>query len=297
MSLNDILQMIRIILDFRLVTIGDTNVTVSTIVTMALVVMVSYMLSKIFQRTIARVLAARGSKSGTVGTITGILHYTILIFGFAVALQMAGIDLSTLFAAGAIFAVGIGFAMQAIAESFVAGVILLAERTIKPGDILEIDGLVVRVREMGVRTVVGRTRDGEELIIPNSILMKSTVKNYTLRDSTYRMRVPVGVVYGSDMKVVREVLERVAGEVSQRWGLLESKPVVAMMDFGDNSVRYDVMIWMPDPWEIMRAMSEVHEAVWWALKDAGVTIAFPQLDIHFDPPVVDSVRRLAGSVA
>jgi small-conductance mechanosensitive channel len=70
-----------------------------------------------------------------------------------------------------------------------------------------------------------------------------------------------------------------------------------MADFGDNAVRYDVLIWMPDPWEMRRANSEVHEAIWLALREAGITIAFPQLDVHFDSPVMDSVRRLADNVA
>jgi small-conductance mechanosensitive channel len=297
MSVNELLLSLRNVLELRLFTIGNNEITVSIVIIMLLIVLASYGISKIGQRTVASVIAARGGKAGTIGTVTGFLHYVILIVGFAIALQTAGIDLTTLFAAGAIFAVGLGFAMQSIAESFVAGVILLAERSIKPGDILEVDGRVVRVREMGIRSVVGRTRDGEEMIIPNSILMTSIVKNYTLRDSTYRMRVPVGVVYGSDMARVREVLERVADSVSRRWGVVDSKPLVEMADFGDNAVRYDVLIWMPDPWEMRRANSEVHEAIWLALREAGITIAFPQLDVHFDSPVMDSVRRLADNVA
>jgi small-conductance mechanosensitive channel len=297
MSVNELLLSLRNVLELRLFTIGNNDITVSIVIIMLLIVLASYGISRIGQRTVASVIAARGGKAGTIGTVTGFLHYAILIVGFAIALQTAGIDLTTLFAAGAIFAVGLGFAMQSIAESFVAGVILLAERSIKPGDILEVDGRVVRVRELGIRSVVGRTRDGEEMIIPNSILMTSIVKNYTLRDSTYRMRVPVGVVYGSDMARVREVLERVADSVSRRWGVVDSKPLVEMADFGDNAVRYDVLIWMPDPWEMRRANSEVHEAIWLALREAGITIAFPQLDVHFDSPVMDSVRRLADNVA
>lgn len=297
MSVSDLLQLIRSALDTRLTSIGETDITLATIVTMFMIVAVSYIISRVVQRGAEGVILSRGGRAGTVGTVKGLLHYLILVIGFAIALQTAGIDLTNLFAAGAIFAVGLGFAMQAIAESFVAGVILLAERSIKPNDILEIDGLVVRVREMGIRAVVGRTRDGEELIIPNSLLMKSAVKNYTLRDSSYRMRVPVGVVYGSDMKTVRRVLESVAGDIAGRWGVGQPAPLVTMAEFGDSAVRYDVMIWMPDPWEIRLAMSEVHEAIWWGLKEAGITIAFPQLDVHLDAPVVDSVRRLAGNVA
>jgi potassium-dependent mechanosensitive channel len=118
-----------------------------------------------------------------------------------------GLDLK-LFAAGAVFAVGLGFAMQNIVQNFVSGVILMVERTIKPDDVLEVEGDIVRVQKMRIRATMVRTRNEEELIIPNSTLVQGAVKNYTLTDSRFLLGTVVGVTYGSDMQLVREVLTR-----------------------------------------------------------------------------------------
>ena len=118
--------------------------------------------------------------------------------------------LEALFAAGAVFAIGLGFAMQNIVQNFVSGVILLAERTIKPGDVLQVDGRFVKVRHMGIRSTICRTLDEEEIIVPNATIVQSTVTNYTLQDSLFRLRCTVGVVYGSDMVLVKNTLQRAA---------------------------------------------------------------------------------------
>ena len=184
--------------------------------------------------------------------------------------------------------------MQSIAQNFVAGFILLAERTIKPGDILEVEGRVVRVVSMGIRAIVSRGRDGEELIIPNHILVSSTVKNYTLADAYYRMQVAVGVVYRSDMALVRRTLEETAAEIADRWGVTDPAPLIVMDQFGDNAVQFKVAIWMPNPWKWLPAVNELHEAIWWAFKERNIVIAFPQLDVHFDRELAAGLERLAG---
>jgi small-conductance mechanosensitive channel len=203
----------------------------------------------------------------------------VLLAGVAVALQTIGISLTTVFAAGAVVAVGIGFALQNILQNFVSGVILLAERSIKETDVLEVDGRTIQVEQVGVRATVARTRDDERIIIPNSLLVQSIVANYTLADSFYRVRTSVGVSYGSDMRRVREVLENAAARVADR---AESKePVILLREFADSSVSWEVSVWTSDPWRSPRLKSDLNESVWWALKDAGLTIAFPQLDVHF----------------
>lgn len=139
-----------------------------------------------------------------------LIYYALLMLGLGIALHTIGINMTGLFAAGAVFAVGVGFAMQNIASNFVSGVILLLEGAIKPGDVLEVEDRVVRVREMGMRAAVARTLDDEDLIIPNSALVQSTVKNFTLRDHLYRLKSTVGVVYSSDMAKVEETLVSLA---------------------------------------------------------------------------------------
>jgi potassium-dependent mechanosensitive channel len=117
------------------------------------------------------------------------------------------------------------------------------------------------------------------------------VKNYTLRDALYRLRARVGVTYGSDVRQVRQVLEQTAAAITFRD--LEKEPRILLLGFGNSSVDFEVSVWIEDPWHSQRALSELNEAIWWALKGAGITIAFPQLDLHLDGPVEDSLRRLS----
>jgi potassium efflux system protein len=249
-------------------------------------------LSRIVRKAAERALHRRGGRGADIATFAALLHYLILIGGFGLALDTIGVDLRTLFAAGALFAVGLGFAMQSIVQNFVSGVILLTERSIKPGEVLQVEGKTVKVFQMGIRSSVARTRDGEDLVIPNSVLIQTTVTNYTLRDQAFRVRAQVGVSYGSDMRLVRRILESVAERVNARWTVPDAAPQVIMTGFGSNAVEWEVAIWMNNPWELRPALSALHEEIWWALKQAGVVIAFPQVDVHFDQPVSPAISPM-----
>ena len=293
----EVLGLVRSLLDFRLFEMGESVITVATLLTAGILLGVTIVTARTVSGWVSRALLSRGGKAGVVGTVSTLLRYLILVIGVAIALDTAGINLAALFAAGALFAVGLGFAMQSIAQNFVAGVILLIERSIQPGDLLRVEGQVVRVSEMGIRASVARTRDGEDLVIPNAVLIQTTVNNYTLKDSVFRIRVPVGVTYDSDMAEVKATLHQVAEEVSKTFAVSDRPPQVIMTDFGDNSVNWEVAIWMNDPWSSRVAMSALHEAIWWAFKKQGIVIAFPQLDVHFDPAVTTGLAKAASSAA
>ncbi len=221
----------------------------------------------------------RGVKDpGTIGVATRLVHYAIILLGLGIGLQTVGVDLGALVAAGAFFAVALGFAMQNVAQNFVGGIILLTERVIKPGDVLEVEGRVVRVSRMGLRATVARTRDEEDLIIPNATLVQNTVTNYTLRDPIYRLRATVGVSYDSDMRRVARVLHDAARSLP---GMVEERePRVLLTDFGDSSVNFEISIWSRDPWAARVTLSALNEAIWWALREAKITIPYPQRDVH-----------------
>jgi len=280
--------------DRPLFTLGNNPITLATLILAVLLLAFAVWGSSLMRRGVQRTLVRRGGRADVAGTISGLVYYSTLVMGVGLALWAAGIDLGALFAAGAIFAVGIGFAMQGIAQNFVAGVILVFERTIKPGDLLRVEGQLVKVVEMGIRACIAQTRDGEDLIIPNSVLLQTTVTNFTLRETTYRVRIPVGVTYGSDMSLVQETLFAAAREVMARWCTAEREPVVQLTRFGNSSVDWDVGIWIDDPWELRVASSELHLTVWNACKQAGIVIAFPQLDLHLDRSVTEPLRQLAG---
>jgi small-conductance mechanosensitive channel len=291
MNWEDLLARWVPVFDYPLFRLGNTTVTVATVLTAFLIGVLTLTLSRVVRAWLARVAArSRVEEAGSIAVTARLIHYTVLFIGFGVALHTLGIDLTALFAAGAIFGVIVGFAMQNIASNFVSGLILLVERTIKPGDIVEVDGRVVSIKELGIRSTIARTLNEEDLIIPNSVLVQATVKNYTLRDSLYRIDAPVGVVYGSDMGRVRETLERTANELP--WRSRQVQPVVLMKEFGSSSVDFTVSVWINNPWQLRKLRSDLNEAIWKALKEAGITIAFPQLDVHFDSGIEQSIAAL-----
>lgn len=293
-AFTEFIEAIYGVLNFTLFPVGGQDVTVVTLLIVALMLLASWWISRGLQRAIASGLQARGvTDPGTTAVARRLLHYGVMVVGAVIAIEQVGIDVTALFAAGAIFAAALAFAMQSVAENFVSGVILLVERDIRNGDILEVDGRDVQIIRMGIRTTIARSRNDEDLIIPNAALTQDTVKSYTLGDQVFRIRVGVGVTYDSDMREVRRILEWVGENMEERFKGRE--PVVQLRDFGSSSVEWELSIWSDRPWRAPNTASQLREAIWWRFEEAGIEIAFPQLDLHFDPPVEEAFGRLPRS--
>ncbi|HXK18854.1 MAG TPA: mechanosensitive ion channel domain-containing protein [Polyangiaceae bacterium] len=268
------------VLTEELFRIGDTAVSFVTLGSMALTFVGMLALSWVLRAGLRRALR-KGSieaAGGDLGVADRLIHYGFILVGLTLALHLAGIKLGAVFAAGAVFAVGFGFAMQNIAQNFVSGVILLIERTIKPGDVLEIGTQIVKVMKMSIRATIVRTLDDEDIIVPNSTLVQSNVKNFTLEDNLYRVKVVVGVSYNSDLKLVRDELEQATASV--KWRDQAYPPRVLLLNFGDSAVIYETSAWMHDPFNYRLAASDLRETIWVAFKRAGIVIALPQMDVH-----------------
>lgn len=259
--------------------VGKTTVTIGSLITVLIVILVTIAISRALRKIAERALDKGGAEAKVTGSLASLIHYVVLVVGFGVAIGTLGIDLTALFAAGAIFAIGLGFAMQSIAQNFVAGVLLLVERSIKPGDIIEAEGRVMMVREMGIRASLVRSRDGEDLIIPNASLIQNTVKNFTMRTGRYRIRAAVRVHYSSDMELVKNTLTEVGRRISSDWGHQEP-PQVLFSRLGETAAEWEVGVWIDNPWERLPALSQLNEAIWFALQKAGIRVAYPQIDVH-----------------
>ena len=272
--------------------VGATTVTPTTLVIAAIILLLSYVLSRVVRAGMRRFFQRTGlAPSGEAGAAERLVHYGIVFLGILVALRTTGIRLDALFAAGAVFAVGFGFAMQNITQNFVSGVILLFERTIKPGDVIEVGGQIVKVQQMSIRATIVRTLDEEDVIVPNSSLVQSNVKNFTLEDNLYRVRVTVGASYNSDVPKVKAVLEGCARSMEYREKGFE--PRVLLLGFGASALEFEASVWMRDPWNHRIAASKLREGIWLAFKEQQIAIAFPQVDVHFDHPVAESLRLLS----
>jgi potassium-dependent mechanosensitive channel len=292
MDPQQIAEQTHSVINSRLFAISGTPITLVTLLAVITVLLIGLWVSRLASIGVVGAMRARGvSDIGTLALAKRLVHYFILIIVLGIGLQTIGIDLTVLLAAGAFFAIAAGFAMQNIAQNFVSGFILMADRTIRTGDVLSVEGRLVTVTRMGLRATVARTRDEEDLIVPNSVLVQNTVTNYTLRDRNYRIRTVVGVTYSSDLDQVMRVLEQVA--VGLEWRQPTFDPRVLLVEFGSSSINFEVNVWIADPWISRRRMSELNMEIWRAFRAESIVIAFPQLDVHFDPPLTESFTRLA----
>jgi small-conductance mechanosensitive channel len=265
-------------LETHQVTVGNTEVGYASLILATFVILAGFF----FASRIGKRIRAFGGEKGprwreVAAQAAGYLIRFITIAG---ALQLTGIDIASVLAASAVLAVGIGIAMQKVAENFVSGIILFAERSIREGDVIEFDGRLARVRHVGIRATIARTLDDEEIIVPNSMLAQSAVKNLTLSDSLHRLSVGIGVAYANDADHAVAVLHKAAEALT--WRDPARDPVVMLVDFGDSSLDFEVSIWTRDVWAMRRGQSDLRLALWRALRDARIESPFPQLDVHLD---------------
>jgi small-conductance mechanosensitive channel len=246
-----------------------------------LVLLIAYWIWRILTRIIDRHLNhSSHNDEAAIKTYKSVARLIVFVPGILIAVHVLGLNLSSAFTTGGLFAVALAFAMKNIAENFISGLMIRFEKMIKPGDVLETEGAMVRIRKIGLRATTARTKDEKDLLIPNSQLVQDRVANFTYRDSVCRVWTFVGVSYSSDLKTVREVLEGVCENMP---GLSQlHAPEVLLTEFGDSAVNYKVSIWIENPWDKGPVKSNLNEAIWWALRDAGISIAFPQIDVHFD---------------
>ncbi len=249
----------------------------------------------LFSRLVAYVLAeeflprtriARGHANAIV-TIT---RYLLLAAGFMVALSMSGFELNRLTLLISAFSIGVGFGLQNIISNFVAGLILILERPIEIGDVVELGKLTGTVRRIGVRSSVVRTFDGASVIVPNSNLISDQVVNWTHSDKLRRIDVRVGVAYGTEPGRVLELLRGAAAGHAKV--LAHPPPNPLFLGFGESTLDFSLRFWTGDFDNWMTVQSDVLAAVDDALRRAGIEIPFPQRDLHLrsvDPGVREAL--------
>jgi len=200
-----------------------------------------------------------------------------------IGIDILGISLTALTVFSGAFGLAIGFGLQKTFGNLISGMILLADRSIKPGDVIAVgDGAnrtVGQVNRIGIRAVSVITRDRIEYLIPNEHLMTTTVENWSFTDRDVRVKVPVGVAYGTDLDLAEQLMQRAAHE-SHRV-LDEPAPVVWLAGFGENAVNFEVLMWIDDPEAgIGNIRSDVLKRVWHLFREHGIALPYPQRDIH-----------------
>ncbi|HXJ79998.1 MAG TPA: mechanosensitive ion channel domain-containing protein [Candidatus Methylomirabilis sp.] len=218
-------------------------------------------------------------KRGMTYAVSSLLNYIIIALGFVLALGALGMDLSKVTILAGAFGVGIGFGLQSVVNNFVSGLILLFERPVHVGDVVEIgDHLSGEVSRIGIRASTVRTYQGAEIIVPNAQLITERVTNWTLSDRTRRIDLRVGVDYGSAPEKVLQVLEGVA---RANPGVLKSPaPSAFFIEFGDSAITFELRAWTSQFERWGRIQTELAVAIYAALHEAGMSIPFPQREVR-----------------
>lgn len=255
-------------------------VSVGDIISIVLLVLGGYLISKLIEYILARRLNRTKLRADTVDVIKRITFYSIFVLIALTILGLLGIPITAFaFATGAI-AVGIGFGAQNIINNFISGWILMAERPIRSGDFIDVDNFQGTVKRIGTRSTLVHRLDGVHVLVPNSKLLENTVVNWTLIDGLIRSVVRVGVAYGTNPDKVMEALKRAVDSCAD--ALEDPEPEIVFEDFGDSALIFDVYFWcdvnQSAPLRIVR--SEVRLAISRELNEASIVVAFPQRDVH-----------------
>lgn len=207
------------------------------------------------------------------------LKITLLTIAVVVALSSLGINLSAFAFIGGAIGVGVGFGLQKVVSNLVSGVILLLDRSIKPGDVIAIGSTYGRIQSLGARYVSVATRDRTEYLIPNEDLITTQVVNWSFSDNLVRLKIAVGVSYNSDLHAVMGLMVAAADGVPRV--LAHPEPICQLKNFGDSSVDMELYIWINDPENgVGNVSSAVRLAIWDSFKVHGIVIPFPQRDLH-----------------
>jgi small-conductance mechanosensitive channel len=258
---------------------GSISISPRNVLEFFLTVWVAYLLSAfirfILNEDVYPRLKIRVGKSYAVSSL---LHYIIITLGFVAAIGMLGVNLTKVTVLASALGVGIGFGLQSIVNNFISGLILLVERPVNVGDTVEVGELLGQVRRIGIRASTVHTRQGADIIVPNSQFISEKVTNWTLSDQMRRIDLPVGVSYSAVPGDVIKVLEKVAN--ANRHVLPNPPPQGLFTSFGDSSINFELRAWTDqfDDWPQIR--SELAVAVFDAVRAAGMTFPFPQREVR-----------------
>lgn len=206
------------------------------------------------------------------------IHYIILIIGVYIGLKTINIPLGAIVGLFAVIGVGIGFGLQNLASNFISGVILLLERPVKVGDRLEVNDVWGDVKRINLRTTLIETPDNIAIIVPNSKLLENEVTNFSYGDPKIRLRIPVGIAYGSDCEKASEIMIQAATENNRV--LKNPAPKTWFREFGDSSLNFMLLCWIPNAVEKFDVISELNHAIDKGFRENGIEIPFPQRDLH-----------------
>ncbi|MBF6025513.1 mechanosensitive ion channel family protein [Lysobacter niastensis] len=273
---------------------GEISISLGHVLVFAVSVLIAFWAAKTVRYLLQEHLLTKMALPRGVGnSVASLTYYALLLLGLVVALSAAGFKVSQLaFVFGAL-GVGIGFGLQNVVNNFVSGLILMFERPIQPGDVVDITGTTGRVRDIGMRATTIKTFEGADVIVPNGTLLSEKVVNWTLLDRNRRLDVDVGVAYGSEPAQVAALLKAAAD--ATHGVAKEPAPVVLFTGLGASALNFTVRAWTYDFDNSVDIRSDLVSRVYASLVGAGIEIPYPQQDVHLRSVSPEAQSALAPS--
>jgi small-conductance mechanosensitive channel len=271
------------ILNYTLYNSQKINVTVSSVLLVILILVITRTVIWLLKRLFERETAKRNFDVGSLNAVYQLMKYVLWIFAILLSLDTIGAKITILLAGSAALLVGVGLGLQQIFQDFISGIVLLFEGTLKVGDIVEFkDGIVGKVKEIGIRTSKIETRSNFIMIVPNSKFISDIVINWSHIEKRTRFDVAVGVAYGSDVELVKKLLLDCANEhkiISKN-----PEPFVRFEDFGNSSLDFKLYFWTNDTFRVENIRSDLRFNINQKFRTNNIQIPFPQRDVHIIPP-------------
>jgi small-conductance mechanosensitive channel len=272
-------------LDSFAVEVGDWRISafdlLFTVGTVVLVLAIAMIATRVTRSALRRVTRLDGTQSVLAEKIATIVIWVVT---FLVGVDLLGIDLTALTVFSGAFGLAIGFGLQKTFGNLIAGIILLMDKSIKPGDVIAVadqsgQQTFGQIRRIGIRAVSVTTRDEREYLIPNENLMVNQVENWSYSSRNVRVQVPVGVSYDADMALAERLMLEAAAQA--RRVLATPPPTVWWNGFGDNAVNFTIHCWINDPEEgVGNVKSDVLKHLWALFKAQGIGLPYPQRDLN-----------------
>src|SRR6516165_842324 len=272
--------------------IGNTQVSFAVVLASLIVFGVAYAAARLFQGWLdTRVLQRAGISGGVRASIRIGVGYVGVVIAALAAFSYAGFNLSNLAIVAGAFSVGIGFGLQSVVNNFVSGLILLAERQIKVGDLVVVGGEEAYVRRISVRSTEVETSERARVLIPNSCFITEKVKNWTLRDNIRRIVIPISVGYGCDARKVRATLLKVAQDNP---GIMTMPAPSVDFDFGADTLNFKLYAFVDDLDKGGSTSTDLRFAILDAFSEAGIAMPFQQRQTDVTSQNLDWLREAAA---
>lgn len=272
------MEIIKKFLEYTLISLGDYRLKVYDLFIILLIFIITYFVLWIIKNGLFRKHKSDKLDIGNTYALYKIIKYVVWIIAFGFILESVGVKVTVLIAGSAALLVGIGLGLQQTFNDIISGIILLSERSIKIGDILEIDGDIVTIQNIGLRTSKGLNREDISIIIPNSLITNNKVINWSHQSKQTRFSIDVGVAYGSDVDLILNTLKESATEHPD---ITDKDTIdVRLVNFGNSSLDFQVLFFSKNIFRIEKVKSDIRKTINKKFIESNISIPFPQMDVH-----------------